>query len=118
MPHLVLEYTNNLEMIDPEDVFLACHEIVVEIAGAKIGDCKSGAIRLDAFCIGEGNTKAAFAHLRVFLMQGRAAVVRKKVGEKLLEGLETYVSSHGKVQISVEVFELEKDFYFKKLLTK
>lgn len=119
MPHFILEHSANIEKVSSKALFLPCHRAVVAIAAAKIEDCKSRIIRIEDFFMGNGDSSASFVHMRVFLMEGRTIEVRKKVGDRILGLLEEYFTPRDReIQISVEVLELVKELYFKKILEK
>ena len=117
MPHLVLEYSNNIEEKESfENLFYQLHQILVTVCSATLESCKSRAIPCEIYYIGDGNSKNAFVHLDICLAAGRSLEVRKEVGRQMLEVLGEYFLKSLKnlnLQITVESREFRRDFYFK-----
>ncbi len=118
MPHITLEYSDNLKESAPfDELFTDLHQVLVVAASAELGRCQSRAIEHQHFYIGDGNSHNAFIHVDVLLAEGRALEVRQEVGKQFLRILEEYFSRSLKdlnLQISVEVREFLKNLYFKK----
>lgn len=117
MPHVVLEYSADLEPVpDLQGLFLAIHSVCVDVAGAGPDNIKSRAYAADMVRIGDGDRANAFAHLDVRLMEGRTTEVKAEVSDACLSLL---VSAFGAamegrdVQITVEVSDLERSTYSK-----
>jgi 5-carboxymethyl-2-hydroxymuconate isomerase len=117
MPHLTLEYTNNVgSEIDFHEIFTAFHGILVDVGSIDIGNCKSRAILLDDYLIGAGSPKGAFVHLEVRLLEGRSVDVKREMGSRFLELLGEYFATplaKSELQITVQIMEMQKDGYFK-----
>ena len=117
MPHLTIEYTNNLRTHVPfDDLFARLHATLAELGGIKKANCKSRAIRIDQFLIGEGVADAAFLHLDVRFLEGRAASVKQQIGRSLLAILRESFTPSGDVrdlQVTVEIRDIERGMYFK-----
>lgn len=117
MPHLRLEYTGNIEQeVDFDHLLASLHSILASVAGVSVDNCKSRAIRLDAYRAGSGGEDQAFVHLSVRMFEGRPLEVRQEVGRQALGALETaYAPSLASLdlQITVEVAEIERATYFK-----
>ncbi len=114
MPHLNLEYTNNIEEGDDfSDLFASINHMVSEKLPADIASCKCRAILVDNYYVGNGNSEAAFVHVELSFMQGRSAEIREEVGKELFQLLKTYFSDSAKrkdFQITLEVRELAKPY--------
>ena len=117
MPHLWLEYTDNIEQqVDLIRLLADMHSTLVEVAGVSIDNCKSRAVRLDTYRAGSGRADQSFAHLSVRIFAGRPLEVRQEIGRQMLRLLEAaYAPSLNTLdlQISVEVAEIEQATYFK-----
>ncbi|GAB5411783.1 MAG: hypothetical protein ChlgKO_08970 [Chlamydiales bacterium] len=67
MPHLFLEYTDNLpEEPDCTKLFSRCHELLTEIAKADPKACKSRATKKTAYLTGAGEDNEAFIYYSPF----------------------------------------------------
>lgn len=118
MPHLILEHTNNIKE-NFKSLFQKLHQILIVEACASLENCKSRAVELDTFLIGNNDTNNAFVHLEIRLIEGRGLKIREKIGKLVLTILEEYFSKSQvdlNLQISVEITELPRNLYFKTLL--
>lgn len=117
MPHLVLEYSSNLSQKKHlEQLFPLLHQTVALISSANLESCKTRVIEQTSYYIGDGQTSNAFVHLEIRLAEGRTLLVKKDLGEKMLEILRLHFSNSLKdfhLQITVEVKEFQKNLYFK-----
>jgi 5-carboxymethyl-2-hydroxymuconate isomerase len=115
MPHLTLEYTANLpSQVASSELFARLHRILADVAGIDIGNCKSRAIRLDTFLLGEELGREGFVHLDVRLMEGKTVAVQEEVGRRILDEIRgAYAASDRPFQATVEIREIVKARYFK-----
>lgn len=117
MPHIILEYTDNLtEDVDFQGLFFDLHQILVVVASAELESCKSRAIEHQCFYIGSGAPENAFVHVEILLAEGRPMPVRQEVGRQVLGILEGYFTrslEELNLQITVEIKEFSKALYFK-----
>ena len=117
MPHITLEYTDNIDQpIEFHDLFSELHQVLASVAGINITNCKSRARSLDTYHIGEGEAGNAFAHLEVRLLEGRSAELKREIGERGLEVLKKHFArslSDRDLQITLEVQDIQRQAYFK-----
>jgi 5-carboxymethyl-2-hydroxymuconate isomerase len=117
MPQLTLEYTDNVrDTVDFDLLFLELHEILSEVAGIRVDNCKSRAVGLSDYRVGSGEAGAAFVHLEVAILEGRALETKQELGRRMLEALRgAYAGTLAELalQITVEVRDLQKALYFK-----
>ena len=117
MPHVTLEYTNNVDQdIEFCDLFSELHQVLASTAGIDVNNCKSRAIRLHTYHIGEGQTENAFVHLEIQLLEGRPAELKREIGQRGLQVLARHLNpSLGKydLQITLEVRDMQRQSYFK-----
>ena len=117
MPHLKLEYSDNIRgWIDFNILFNRLHNILAETGGININNCKSRAFPLKTYFIADGNSDQGFIHLEVKFLEGRSTGLKKIIGEKLLHDIkEMYKDSplNHKIQITVEILDIIKVNYFK-----
>lgn len=118
MPHLTLEYTNNLDAIDPDSILLALNHALVASGHFEESDIKSRAVALDTWRVGVSSTDHAFVHVRLAILSGRSAQVKSELSNALLRVLR--VASKGltahPTQLCVEVQEIERASYAKEVL--
>lgn len=116
MPHLTLEYTQDLEPATPfPALFHALHGVLSDV-GTPIGNCKSRAVPLAASYVGDGSTPQAFVHLELRILEGRPDEVKDEIGRRALATLcEAFPSrpGAGEIQITLELRDLRRATYFK-----
>lgn len=118
MPHITLEYTSNInQKIETKHIFEQTHKILNEIAGISIDNCKSRAIVRSEFYIGDDNSNKAFVHMDIAFLEGRQDKLKSKIGNEILNTLEEYFQESFKtndLQVSLEIRDIIKKYYFKK----
>ncbi len=117
MPQIKLEYSANTSVsINFQKLFYEIHQVVNNIVGIPINNCKSRAIKHEDYFIGDGDKKHAFAHLEIDLLEGRDSETKKKLSESVLEILKSFYLKDGNtdnLQLTVEIKEIQRDFYYK-----
>jgi len=117
MPHLTLEYTPNLDQEIVADVLFArLHQVLAEVGGIAIGNCKSRIVCLDGYYIATGGPRNAFVHLTIRFLEGRAIELKQKVGRASLRVLDEYFAPSSAtldLQLTVEMQDIERATYFK-----
>ncbi len=117
MPHLILEYSDNLlEDIDHRRIFRNLHQLLVENGPFKLPDIKSRAAVQGEFYVSDGNEANAFVHLTLSIFKGRKLDIQQQVGNKFLAYLEhEFACSNAalKCSITVEIREINTNTYFK-----
>ncbi len=117
MPHLSLEYTNNItQKIDTKTLFEQLHHVLETVGGVKIGHCKSRARVTQDFYIAEGRATDAFVHLDLRLLEGRSLELKRELGEQVLQVLNHhFMQTQGELdlQITVSIIDIERATYFK-----
>jgi len=115
MPHLTLEYSSDLPAeVASEALLLELHGIIAREGGIPIANCKSRAVELRRFAVGDGSGDEGFVHLDVAYLEGRGDDVRRRIGEALLEELvAAYEGSERALQITVELRDIRSNGYFK-----
>jgi 5-carboxymethyl-2-hydroxymuconate isomerase len=117
MPHITLEYTDNLtQKINSKVLFSRLHQILLHEGKINVDNCKSRAIRLDTYYVGSGEPQDAFVHLDVRFLEGRSTELKRRIGQLFLQWLEEYFEpslARLPLQITVEVNSIDRSTYFK-----
>lgn len=115
MPHLTLEYTDNLSGFDAPRALAAINAAACASGLFGESDVKSRAIRLDTWQVGIESAPRAFVHLRIALLSGRSEAERKALAEAALAALDLTVDGPKgtEIQLSVETVELHRASYAK-----
>lgn len=116
MPHVVLEYTDNL-LDNPNFklAFIEIHEIINTVIGAPIEVCESQARMMQHAVIGGGLPKQAMVKLEIHLLEGRRDELKMELGEKVLDYLKRHYPisiAQLECQVIVRLIEIKKTDYF------
>ncbi len=117
MPHLTLEYTDNLIQFQAAPVLLALNQALLDSGHFEEQDIKSRAVRLDAYRTGTLPVQRAFVHARLAILSGRSAETKLLLSTNLLHVLGGVCEwpADLKVQVSVEVQDIERASYAKSI---
>ncbi len=115
MPHLILEYTNNLPAFDVQQALIACNTVLIESGHFEGPDIKSRAVRLDSFMVGDDSVPTGFVHVTLRLLDGRSPVTKGMLANDLLSALHSLVHTENPtaLQLSVEICDMELSSYAK-----
>ncbi len=123
MPHLILEYSKNIDdesrlidnsALDFKPLFLTLHKFLQEKLPTDISSCKSRCIPRKLFFIGECEAKNAFAHLTIKILAGRSDKHKHQLGHEILKIMLNFFQpyeSNLSIQLSVEVMDLDKHYF-------
>ncbi len=116
MPHLTIEYTDNLPQFDADQVLMAVNQTLVSSGQFEDDiDIKSRAIRLSAFLVGTSTAGRAFVHAKLAILSGRSVETKQTLSKDLLGALHAACARPPglHVQLCVEVQEIERASYAK-----
>jgi len=117
MPHIILEYSANLTLLETTStLFKGVHQQVQDIAGVKIENCKSRSYVANDYWVGTGDKNSAFVHLSVRFIEGRSAERKQVLGTSLCQLLRDAFGvgdADEHVQVTVEVSDIRLDEYCK-----
>ena len=118
MPHLTLEYTNNLPEFDAFATLLELNKILVASGHFEETDIKSRAIQLDTFLVGTLPNSGGFVHIKLAIMSGRSTQTKRELSESMLLVLNQIGKSAPKtpIQLSVEVQDIDREVYAKTVI--
>ena len=108
MPHLTLEYSDNLSF-DVQPLLERLHAELVATGAINLKGIKSRAIRHTEYRIADGNPDYAFVHVNLLIREGRPFEVQKDAARRVLEVLkETFGDrfEKGYLSLSVDVKEM------------
>lgn len=110
MPHLTLEYTDNLEF-EVQPLLSRMHKELVATGVINLKGIKSRAVRHTEYRIADGNKEYAFVHINLLIKAGRSVEVQQEMAQRLLAVLEEVFGSRfdsGFLALSVDIKELRK----------
>jgi 5-carboxymethyl-2-hydroxymuconate isomerase len=115
MPHLTIEYSDNLPGFDPRVALTHVNQMLDASGLFQEIDIKSRIIACPVFQVGLADSGRGFIHARIAIMPGRTdqqkADLTQAVLHALRQQLPTLPELH--VQISVELTELDASSYAK-----
>lgn len=118
MPHLTLEYTNNLDAINAGSILLALNHTLVSSGHFNEMDIKSRAIALDTWRVGISTAQHGFVHVKLAILSGRSAEVKSALSAALLRVLSDSCKglANHPVQLCVEMLDIDRASYAKEVL--
>ncbi|MDF0733128.1 5-carboxymethyl-2-hydroxymuconate Delta-isomerase [Pseudomonas entomophila] len=116
MPHLNLEYSDNLRELKVDVLLLRLnHTLLVSGQFADELDIKSRAQAFAQYRVGTAPSERAFAHVRLAILSGRSPQVKKQLSDSLLEVLHEAIPAQAglDIQLCVEVLDIDREPYAK-----
>jgi 5-carboxymethyl-2-hydroxymuconate isomerase len=108
MPHLTLEYTDNLE-VDVQALLARLHEEVVATGAINLKGIKSRAVKHTQYRIADGDPDYAFVHVGLLIREGRPIEIQKEATERVMNVLkETFghLFEERKLSLTVDLKEM------------
>ena len=113
MPHVKLEYTENVQWKNPiQDIFPKLQTVLIQHARVKPENCKSRAIELkDFYCTGKSHS-GGFIHLEISMLSGRTEEVKTNIGRECSQIIQSFIENIAEIQVSVELRDMDYNGYF------
>ena len=108
MPHLTLEYTDNLQF-DVQLLLERLHAELVATGAVNLKGIKSRGIRHTEYRIADGNEEYAFVHVNLLIREGRPFEVQKDAAQRVMEVLKEAFGDRfekGHLSLSVDIKEM------------
>ena len=108
MPHLTLEYTDNLEF-DVQPLLARLHEELVATGAVNLKGIKSRAVRLTDYRIADGDPDYAFVHVSLLIREGRPVEVQQEAARRVMSVLKESFGQRfesGYLSLSVDIKEM------------
>ena len=103
MPHLILEYSDNIE-VDAQPLLARLHEEVVATGAINLKGIKSRAIKHTQYRIADGDPEYAFVHVGLLIREGRPVELQKEATQRVMKVLkETFGQLFEKRKLSLTV---------------
>ena len=118
MPHLTIEYTDNLPQLEVDTLLLALNQALLDSGQFDELDIKSRAICLQAYRTGTSLQARAFVHAQLAILSGRTLETKQQLSASLLRILQRACEDAAvpQVQLSVDVQDIERASYAKALV--
>ncbi|AZN37146.1 5-carboxymethyl-2-hydroxymuconate Delta-isomerase [Iodobacter ciconiae] len=111
MPHINIEYSNNLSTFDANLALQQLNNALIESGHFAEGDIQSRAMGFDHFQIGNVAEGRAFIHIQLRILSGRSAEVKKSLSEALLQALKIDNPQQLKILIRSEIIDIDRPSY-------
>ena len=113
MPHVVVEYTNNLRADgDIPGLLAKINQVLIDQDGVfPTGGIRSRAIELTDYAIADGKADDAFVHLTLKMARGRDAATKKRACDALFDMVKTHFGAlfeRRNLALSMEVHDLDE----------
>lgn len=118
MPHIIAEYSANLEdCLDAQALVDDLHQAAIDADVAELVGIRSRAVARRHFRVGDGNPANGFMHIVARLRRGRTEENRRALGQALLAAADRRLAgvypAHP-VALTVEVHEIDPDMTFRR----
>ncbi len=112
MPHIVVEYSENLSKIDTYMLMADLHDALAAQDTVKKAKIKTRAIPIKDCMVGETEDMDEMVHIVLKLLKGRDVALRKKMADALFGVACSAVrSQYTNCSVTVEVVEMEPETY-------
>jgi 5-carboxymethyl-2-hydroxymuconate isomerase len=122
MPHLILEYSQNLsDPLDHQVLFAKLHAVLERVDGVRPAEIKSRAIAHEHYRIGRGAPENVFVHLTVAILAGRDLHCRERLSAELLAILREALArtwEERPCDLTVDIREMQRETYGKAMNTQ
>jgi len=113
MPHIKLEYTENVNWNIPiQEIFPKLQSVLIQHAKVKPENCKSRATQLKEYLSNIDGSLGGFTHLEISLLSGRSEAVKTKIGTECTQIIREFLEDVTQVQVSVEIRDMDQNNYF------
>jgi 5-carboxymethyl-2-hydroxymuconate isomerase len=110
VPHLTLEYTDNLEF-EVQPLLARLHDTLVATGAVNLKGIKSRAIRHTDYRIADGDAGYAFVHVNLLIRAGRPIETQQEAAQRVLAILKETVGCRfedGYLSLSVDIQEMRE----------
>lgn len=111
MPHLVLEYSDNIE-VDVQPLLARLHEEVVATGAINLKGIKSRAIKHTQYRIADGDPDYAFVHVGLLIREGRPIKTQKEATQRVMNVLKETFGRYfetRKLSLTVDLKEMRDE---------
>ncbi|WP_445116071.1 5-carboxymethyl-2-hydroxymuconate Delta-isomerase [Acinetobacter sp. WZC-1] len=116
MPHVVVEYSDNIQKVDTQKLLTRINQCLIETGEFQPLDIKSRVLTNSAYLVGLETGSHAYVYLKLSLLEGRSDAFKAAISEKLAQVIaeQDYGQMDGlQVQLCCEVCEINRASYRK-----
>jgi 5-carboxymethyl-2-hydroxymuconate isomerase len=112
MPHIIAEYSANLEdCLDVQGLVDDLHQAAIDSKVADLAGIRSRAARREHFRVADGHPANGFVHITARLRIGRPEALRQALGEALLAAADKRLANvypTHPLGLTVEIYEIDE----------
>ena len=118
MPHLTIEYTDNIPHFNARSTLIELNKVLVASNQFEEIDIKSRAVKFETYVIGTAPDARAFVHAKLAILSGRSNETKRELSGSLLLTLKQICEwpANVNVQLCVEIQEIERESYTKAMV--
>jgi 5-carboxymethyl-2-hydroxymuconate isomerase len=113
MPHIIIEYSANVESdVSAQRLVEAMHAAAVASGLADVAGFRTRLARRDVYRVGDGDPENGFVHIVARIRLGRSVEQRKSLAESLMSAANTALEAAFAARplaLSVEVHEIDPE---------
>jgi len=112
MPHIIIEYSQNIEAsIDMPALLAQTHDILAA-QGIDRARIKTRGIAVSHAVVGNDGANGAMAHITLLLLEGRDTPTKQQYGTSIHEHVKgVIIQSIPDAKVTLEVRDMDKDTY-------
>jgi len=110
MPHLTLEYTDNINF-EVQPLLARLHSELVATGAINLKGIKSRAVRHSQYRIADGDPNYAFVHVSLLIREGRPLEIQKDAAQRVMAVLKEtfgYRFTDSYLSLSVDIKEMRE----------
>ncbi|MFG6149299.1 5-carboxymethyl-2-hydroxymuconate Delta-isomerase [Halobacillus sp. B23F22_1] len=116
MPHIIIEYTDNLSAhMDIRKLLGNINKAVIDQKGVfPVGGIRSRAYEVKDYCVADGRENDAFVHAKIKIGKGRSDDEKSNVCESIFQVMENYFNAYMSehyLALSLELAEFQHATY-------
>ena len=120
MPHILVEYSSNLEdKVSVRKLVDALHITMIESGLFELSAIRTRALPRTTYRIADGRPENVFLHIVTRIRRGRSVEERKTLGNALLETAKKAIADDGRpIALGVEIHEIDPEMLFRHITIK
>jgi 5-carboxymethyl-2-hydroxymuconate isomerase len=107
MPHLEIEYTDNIAGLDAERVLAAAVEALDGVGEYDMASTKARVRRLDVYAVDRPDSGGAFVAVTLSVLPGRSEELLRRTSEAITAAVAGAASYPAGTQVTTQVRELQ-----------
>lgn len=118
MPHIIVEYSANLEdAVDIAALVGEIHQAAISTGEFPPAGTRTRAARRDIYAIADQHPDNVFLNIKLMIGEGRDVETRHKAGAKIFDAASDYLDKESPglpLALSLNIWEINKETSFKK----